>query len=136
MLLLNSQDDLTTKDAPISVVDFETQVTTTRAGGVLSNFITVSKDTLAKLGALGNDLVGPLFIILEFVAKSWKMAGIGAINIAATVAAGFAASGPVGWFVDAAIAIFFFSELHISESQMSLTKPSSTRSFRKRRPTS
>ena len=110
MLALDPVNDLAASSALAATNDIETRVTIARAGGVLKSFVTVGQEVLEKLGVALQDLLGPAFVILEFIGKNWKMAAIGAVNTAAAIAAGFAPEGPVGWIIDAAVFILFSSK--------------------------
>ncbi len=110
MLALDPVKDLAASSALAATNDTETKVTIARAGGVLKSFVTVGQEVLEKLGVGLQDLLGPAFVILEFIGKYWKMAAIGAVNTAAAIAAGFALEGPVGWIIDAAVFILFSSK--------------------------
>ena len=110
MLVLDPGGDLAASSAPAATTDIDTKVTIARAGGVLTTFVTVGEEVLEKLQIAAADLLGPAFVILEFIGKQWKMVAIGSVNTAAAIAAGFAPEGPVGWIIDAAIFILFASK--------------------------
>ena len=79
-----------------------------RAGGVLKTFSMVGKEALGALGVAGN-VLGPIFVILDFVGHDWVGGAIGAVGLVAGAVAGVALSGPIGWVVGGAIMALFAS---------------------------
>ena len=110
---LDPQGDLAENPLPkvtsLSVTDIASKGTLARSGGILTSFTTVGKSVLNDLKIAAEKLSGPAYIILEFINREWKGAAIGIANAAAAIAAGFAASGPVGWAIDIAINVLFLS---------------------------
>ena len=94
------------KGGSLAPVGGKSQTTLARAGGKMNVFTAVSKEALGALGIAGT-LVGAAFVILDFVDHNWVGAAIGTVGLIAGLAAGFAASGPVGWIIGGAIAALF-----------------------------
>ena len=115
-LALGNEHELTDKAPPtdaFSTRDKETQISLARAGGTLTSFTAVSKEALGALGIAGT-VAGAVFVIIDFVDHNWVGGAIGAVELAAGIAAGFALSGPLGWVVGGAIAVLFASTLSLS----------------------
>ena len=92
--------------AKLSDGDKTVKVGLARNAGVLKTFTSLSKNALAALGIVGQ-FAGAAFVILDFVNHEWKGAAIGAVGLAAGIGAEIAISGPIGWVIGAAIALFF-----------------------------
>ncbi|KAK4695152.1 hypothetical protein P7C71_g2545, partial [Lecanoromycetidae sp. Uapishka_2] len=90
----------------LSDADKTEKVGLVRNGGVLKTFTSLSKPALAALGIAGQ-FAGAAFVILDFVDHDWQGAAIGAIGLAAGIGVEIAISGPIGWVIGAAIALFF-----------------------------
>lgn len=111
-IALDEENDFTDHAAPIDTFttkDTGAKISLARVDGMLIAFTAVGKNALATLSIAGT-VVGPAFVILDFVDHKWVGGAIGAVGLAASIAAGFALSGPVGWVVGGAIAAFFASK--------------------------
>ena len=94
-----SEDAIGTKDGG-------SKISLARVDGTLLSFTAVSKSALTTLGIAGS-IVGAVFVILDFVDHNWVGGAIGGVGLAASIAAGFTISGPVGWVVGGIIAALF-----------------------------
>ena len=90
--------------APL-VPDVQAESTLARSGGILNSFAALDKATLKAIaGGVGMTLLGAAVVVLDFVDHKWVGGAIGAVGVAAGIAASIAG---VGWIVDLAIALFF-----------------------------
>ena len=76
-----------------------------RVNGEIRTFTSIGKDALVVLGVAG-DIVGAVFVILDFVHHNWVGGAIGAVGVAAGVAVGLLVEGPIGWVIGGLIALF------------------------------
>lgn len=93
--------------APL-VPDVQAESTLARSGGILKSFATVDKATLKAIGVgVGMTLLGAAVVILDFVDHNWVGGAIGAVGVAAGIAASIAG---LGWIGDIAIGLLFASK--------------------------
>ena len=88
--------------------------TIARIGGTWKVSTSVTKDVLPTLGIAGGAVLGAAFVVVDSVDGDWKGGAICAVADVASLAAGFAVSGPVGWIIDIAIGAFFASKSSFS----------------------
>ena len=110
-LKLPEDEGLSSKTLPPNTIstDKGSKVSFARAGGSLETFTAVGKDALQALGIAGS-VVGAVFVILDYVDHNWVGGAIGAVGLAAGVAAGIVLSDPLGWVVGGAIVALFASK--------------------------
>ena len=110
VLDVTSTDVIPTQALPADADGSNVKVSIVRNAGALTRYITIGKDVVAGLGVAAT-VAGAVFVVLDFVDGDWVGGAIGAVGIAASLAAGFALSGPLGWVVGGAIAALFASKL-------------------------
>jgi len=110
VLDVTSTDTIPSRPPPASVKAGQgLKVSIVKNGGVLTRFTSIGTDAVAGLGVAAT-VAGAVFVILDFVDHNWVGGAIGAVGLAASLAAGFALSGPLGWVVGGAIAALFASK--------------------------
>ena len=78
--------------------DVETESTMARVGSDLKTLTAIGKEALNALGIAGT-VVGASFVILDFIDHTWVGGAIGAVGLAAGIAAGALVAGPLGWII-------------------------------------
>ena len=116
VLDVTSTDVIPSKPPPADVKAGKgVKINLVRDGGTLTRFVSIGKATVAGLGVTAT-VVGAVFVILDFVDHNWVGGAIGAVGLAAGVAAGFALLGPLGWVVGGAIAALFASKFRANNT--------------------
>ena len=110
MIDLSDNDTLIKTSAGGRLIDVETKSTMARVGSDLKTLTAIGKEALSALGIAGI-IVGASFVILDFIDHNWVGGAIGAVGLAADIAAGALIAGPLGWIIGGAITAFFGSKL-------------------------
>ena len=106
-----SDDDTLVETPPGGIpTDVETESTMVRVGNDLKTITAIGKEALNVLGIAGT-MVGASFVILDFIDHNWVGAAIGAVGLAAGIAAVALVAGPLGWIIGGAITALFESKL-------------------------
>ena len=107
---LSDDDTLVETPAGGMPTDVETESTMARVGSDLKTLTAIGKEALSALGIAGT-IVGASFVILDFIDHNWVGGAIGAVGLAADIAAGALIAGPLGWIIEGAITALFGSKL-------------------------
>ncbi len=106
---LSNDDTLVETPAGGIPTDVETESTMARVGNDLKTITAIGKEAL-NVGIAGT-IVGASFVILDFIDHNWVGGAIGAVGLAAGIAAGALVAGPLGWIIGGAITALFESKL-------------------------
>ena len=107
---LSDDDTLVKTPAGVMPTDVETESTMARVGGDLKTLTAIGKEALNALGIAGT-ILGASFVIIDFIGHNWVGGAIGAVGLAAGIAAGALVAGPLGWIIGGAITALFGSKL-------------------------